>query len=321
MQSVAVPCCQKWSEVMRVLMKKIWHTFFDISPSVFLGGILIKLVSVRYVNVIQENMFTNQGPESFVAKCIRARLEYEYYSDNDSAKAKVNREKYWGSTAGKKWHETIKEAHVNGGKLSQEYQDFLASSLLVKQLVEFTAHNCPDKGWVVVEIGTGNGFLLEYLSRQLKGVTRFVGIDLNAEQIAENEFVFKDSDTEYIHGEITEWIAANQGTMRNVIFVTYGVLQCFAEKELRELFSLIGKSFDISVLAFDEPVSFDLQSNPKTTYRGLMAYLFNYPVILAECGFLIASQHIEHDLKIFPYYDRMSLVARNGSTIDEIRSR
>lgn len=306
---------------MRVLMKKIWYSFFDILPSVFFGAIFIKLVSARYVKAIQENMFTNQGPRNFIAKCIRARLEHGYYSDNDSAKAKVNREKYWGSTAGKKWHETIKEAHVHGGKLSQEYQDFLASSLLVKQLVEFTTHNCPDKGWVVVEIGTGNGFLLEYLCSHLKGITRFIGIDLNSEQITENKIFFKDSGTEYIHGEITEWISANQDSIRNVIFVTYGVLQCFAEKELRELFMLMGKGFDISVLAFDEPVSFDLQNNPETTYRGLMAYLFNYPVILAECGFRIISQHIEHDLEKFPYYDRMSLVALNSSAIDESKSR
>ncbi|NCQ56090.1 class I SAM-dependent methyltransferase [Candidatus Parcubacteria bacterium] len=278
-------------------------------------------MSDRYLRAIQNNIFTDQGPESFAAKCIRNWLAYDYYSSNDSAKVKVNREKYWGSTAGKKWHETFKSAHVQEGNLSHEYQDTLAKSILVKQLVEFTTHNRPDKGWVVVEIGTGNGFLLEYLSSQLNGITRFVGIDLNAEQVAENQSVFADSSTEYIHGEITEWVTANQGVKQHVIFVTCGVLQYFAEKELRELFLLMGKSFGISVLAFNEPVSFDLQNNPETTSRGLMACLFNYPAILAECGFHINSQHIEHDLEKFPHFDRMNLVASNGCAANEVELR
>ena len=136
---------------MRSLLKALWYKVTDMPPSALIGSMFSKLTPRRCVNSIQENMFTIKEPECFFAKCIRNYIEYKYYTSNDANQAKENREKYWGGTAGKKWHESLKEVHVQKGMLSQDYLQFMESIPMMAQLTKFINHE-PNDGneWTVV---------------------------------------------------------------------------------------------------------------------------------------------------------------------------
>ena len=90
----------------------------------------------------------------------------------------------------------------------------------------------------VVEVGCGNGLVLQYLSDRWPSVKSFVGIDIDAAVIQRNQEAFEDKRITFVRSDVVEWLNANAGP--STLLVTNGVvLECFLKLEVDELFGVL----------------------------------------------------------------------------------
>jgi len=139
----------------------------------------------------------------------------------------------------------------------------------------------------LVEIGTGNGKVLEYLGSKFPGIDRLVGIDLSPDQIIINHQKFKKKTRfEFVASDGFEWV--REHGHGNMIFVTSrGVLEYFTEKRLKDFFELLNSLGKIVIVAIEpNGVDHDFAKNPKSQpYGQERSFSHNYPLLFKNAGF------------------------------------
>jgi len=159
----------------------------------------------------------------------------------------------------------------------------------------------------ICEIGTGNGYWIAYMQKQLHNAERFVGIDLSSSQIVVNRDRYPD--VEFVDGDANAWI--HEHGVRNTLYVVNGgVFEYFHRTSLQALFATIASSGSGNLLAiFNEPLGehHDLE-NDIESYPNDVEYStsHNYPHLILQAGFTILSQHISDEVG----YRALTLLAR-----------
>ena len=300
---------------MRQLLKKVWYRFFRGQPLSYVGRILIHVTPSDYVESCRRHLLSRDGPTGLLATIIRSEINRQYYALNDKEKRRWNRDIFWGAATGKKWHEAqTRDCNDPHSIFPESFLYFRRP--LVAQLSDFLAKN--EQYQVLCEIGTGNGLFLKYLSSQYPSVERFIGFDLNKAQVEENmRFYGRQTDRqtelshsrlEFIHSEITDWIARNN-CANGTIFVTCGTLEYFTQQELQDLLTLIRQKVSRAVFAICEPISFDIEKEQVSKPRGNTAYSHNYPEIFRRCGWHIFRQQRIQINPSVKHWENVTMVA------------
>jgi hypothetical protein len=141
----------------------------------------------------------------------------------------------------------------------------------------------------LVEIGTGNGRVLEYLSLKFPEINRFIGLDLSPIQIQMNTKKFNENKKlEFIAADAFQWIKNyHEG---NTIFVTSrGVLEYFTEERLRIFLKNIHNLGKIIFVAIEpKGIDHNFETNPNSqTYGTERSFSHNYPQLFKNAGFSI----------------------------------
>ena len=139
----------------------------------------------------------------------------------------------------------------------------------------------------VCEIGCGNGAVLAYLADRLPAVDRFIGLDLNAAQIARNQVQHAaDTRLEFSACDAIDWITHHAGP--NMAFYTYGgVFEYFTQSQLEGMLLTLAMHTP-TCIALVEPVSFDHDFEADSTsqpHGRELSYSHAYPALLAKAGF------------------------------------
>lgn len=141
----------------------------------------------------------------------------------------------------------------------------------------------------IVEIGTGNGDVLEYLSKEFPQVNRLVGIDLSQHQIDLNTKRFKNNKKlEFVAADAYEWVKSNGDS--NAIYVSSrGVLEYFLEERLQELLTNIYQLGHIFFVAIEpNGADHDFETQPQTQlYGDEPSFSHNYPYLFKNAGFTL----------------------------------
>ncbi len=177
--------------------------------------------------------------------------------------------------------------------------DFLPHCTFIFELLKKELSNHSEDFNTLVEIGTGNGDVLNYLSSEFPKINHFVGIDLSRDQTELNNKKFKDNKKlEFVASDAFDWVKEHgQG---NTIFVTSrGVLEYFLEPRLQELFheiNQLGKTIFIAI----EPngANHNFEKNPNSQLYGYEpSFSHNYPGLFKNAGFTVwhFSQKIWHE--------------------------
>ena len=282
-------------------IKNAWFAMFADHPLTYPGRVIVAMLPRRSLARFQADFFAKNQAEGLVARMIRAELNRQYYSQSDAERRRLNRERFWGGQAGAEWHETQRQRQ-SGGTLSA---DFLKYRLpLVEQLKALTAAG--SRYTTLCEIGSGNGLFLQYLSRELPGIGRFVGLDLNRDQIARNRETYAGLGLEFAAGEVEEWLTQVSAP---TIFVAVGTLECFTEAELTDLLRRIRSLATPAAVALCEPINFDLSTATSSAPRGNTMYSHNYPGLLRGTGYTVFRQHVEPIDPAVPHYEMVAMVA------------
>jgi tRNA G46 methylase TrmB len=150
----------------------------------------------------------------------------------------------------------------------------------------------------LVEIGTGNGDVLNYLESNFPKIDKFIGIDLSTEQIQINKEKYKENPRlEFIDSDVVEWV--KKEGRKNMIFVTSnGVFEYFTEQQLTEFIEFTN-TLEHVLYVIIEPTAFDhsYEANPNSiVYGSEKSFSHNYPKIFQDSGFKIL-HHSKKNLK------------------------
>ncbi len=139
----------------------------------------------------------------------------------------------------------------------------------------------------LVEIGTGNGKVLEYLSSKFPEIDSMVGIDLSLDQITINTQKFKkEPRLEFVASDGYEWV--KEHGRGNMIFVTSrGVLEYFTERRLQDFLKMLNALGKIIFVAIEpNGVDHDFAINPGSQpYGHERSFSHNYPILFENAGF------------------------------------
>lgn len=145
----------------------------------------------------------------------------------------------------------------------------------------------------LVEVGSGDGRVLEWLSEKLDGIGEFHGVDLNEREIAKCREKYEGSDCLFFHaGDLMEWLRSHPAT-GTILVTNGGVLEYILRDELLELFREFRSLCSPCLIAITESIAYDhkLAQEPESLpYGKEFAFSHNYPAILHEAGFEIRWQ-------------------------------
>jgi Methyltransferase domain len=289
----------------KTALKRLWYRVFRDHPYLYLGRLVLPLCSRAYLRRVQDDFLVHPQLQSLVRRIVEAGLSARYFAQDDAAIARANRASFWGGTAGRRWHQMKAEGLSDPQRLRWEFEEFRAPILRhLRSLAGSGAYT------TVCEIGTGNGLFLEYLSR-FPGLDslRFVGIDLNREQIANNQAVLANDRLSFECVEAVEWIQRNRP--EGTIFLTHDALHHFTSTELRRMLEAIARLKGAALVA-SEPVDRGLPADVLSKPRGGIGITFshNYTAYLRDLGYTIVAVHETSAHPQLPVYDHRLVVAR-----------
>ncbi len=193
--------------------------------------------------------------------------------------------RYWTSAAARSYHlNFLEERH-------RLFRDHHAE--ILERLVEVVERH-PDRLARFVEIGCGDGWLLDQFAARLAEIDRFVGVDLNDAVIAADiRAPGRDPRIDFVCADALDWFRANRqpGT---VLFTYNGVLEYFSAPQLAELMRLIAGSGPAAI-ALVEPIApeHDLEHMQDSFAFGHEStFSHNHRHRLVEAGFDIAFQKV-----------------------------
>lgn len=166
---------------------------------------------------------------------------------------------------------------------------FLPECSFIFKILKEEILNHSEKFNTLVEIGTGNGKVLEYLSSEFPDIKHFVGVDLNAVQIdINNKRYHKNKRLDFIASDGFDWVKRNG--RGNTIFVTQGgVLEYFTKERLQtflEEINILGKIIFIAIEPNDIKHNFETTPNSQP-YGHERSFSHNYPKLFKDTGFKV----------------------------------
>ena len=198
-------------------------------------------------------------------------------------------------------HETLRRyfTHYWSSATSEEFYEgfayrfeelFLRHHAIVADHISGMLPLLGDGNVRLVEVGSGDGRVLEWLSNKLEAVTGFHGVDLNAREIEKCRERHEGSDRLFFHsGDLREWLRRHPAP--NTVLVTNGgVLEYILHEELIALFREFRSLCSPCLIAITESIGsdHDLQRESESLpYGNEFAFSHNYPAILRKAGFEI----------------------------------
>lgn len=191
------------------------------------------------------------------------------------------------------------------------HNDFLPNCSFIFDELEKELSNSAHEFDTIVEIGTGSGSVLNYLSSKFPNINHFVGIDLSAVQIDINTKNYnQNTKLEFVASDGFDWVKKHG--KENTIFVTSrGVLEYFTEDRLQAFLKeihLLGNTIFVAI----EPkgVDHNYETNPNTqTYGPERSFSHNYPKLFKNAGFHL--WHLSYKPHSSQYIIQSFIGARN----------
>ncbi len=169
---------------------------------------------------------------------------------------------------------------------------FIPKCSFLLDLLEEQLKNEDEKYNTLVEVGTGDGKVLQHLSERFPDIKRLVGIDLSSPQIEATKKAFNtNKKLEFRAADGFEWIKQN-GESHMIVVTSRGVLEYFTQSRLQEFFDELNRIGKIIFIAI-EPTGkeHDLLKNPNSEIYGEEnSFSHNYVQLFNNAGFNVWHQ-------------------------------
>ena len=245
-----------------------------------LGNTLIKLLPKRSHQLAENGMTIIPANEfNKTDVLIRNALLKNAELNNEHQTLGSYQEAYWK-----------KRGHFFFKKFENRFEEiFLKEYAFIFNLLEQRLKKNRTSHLSLVEIGTGNGKVLEYLKNRFPQISSFIGIDLSKEQVAENKQRYQaEKQMKFVAQDGLEWMMKN--ARNHLIIVTSGgVLEYFTPSKLKRLLEHLSNFQDILFVAIEpKGPHHNFKKNPNTELYGPeRSFSHNYPVLFQNAGFVL----------------------------------
>ena len=234
------------------------------------------------------------GSTRLVDRMIRNGIRAHAIKQRDHRRIRDMHRAYWSS-------------HANDFATDYTFrfrEQFLASDASFLDNVDAIIKNLPIRS--IVEVGCGNGLVLQYLSDRWPNVKQFVGIDIDAAVIQRNREVYKDPKFTFVKSDVQQWIREN-ATSSTLLITNGGVLEYFLKSEVEAMLDSLNAIKPAAVVFIETLGSdHDLERDCDThVYGRELSFSHSYPSLLQQAGFKIHKQ----DERFGPHGDRWIRVA------------
>lgn len=243
------------------------------------GNLLVFLKPEKAKQLAEEGLtiVNKSNTMSISERLMRGAILKKLEKNQDYNNLEELHKKYWSNKGSIFFQETE----------SSFEKEFLPNCAFIFDELEKNLFNTPIQYTTLVEIGTGNGRVLEYLCSKFPKVTHFIGIDLSPAQIDINSKKYKNNPKmEFVATDGFDWVKEHGAS--NTIFVTSrGVLEYFTEKRLQAFFNYantLGKTIFIAI----EPKGIEhdfAKNNGSQPYGYERSFSHNYELLFKNAGF------------------------------------
>ena len=241
-------------------------------------GRLIAAANPSLAAKVREKPFTR--PLKHHERLLRNAVQQQAIEEKDHEALHQFLIDYWSSPFSQEFFTTFGHRFED---LFLRYHSEIATQLR-EQLASLPAH----QEVKLVEVGCGDGKVLQHLAENIPQINHLTGLDLSKEEIAQCKKRYPTSSRiEFTAEDIFEWLAANTDTSL-VLFTNGGVLEYFTRDQITRLFSLVKNRPHPTWIALTETLAMDhyLDNEPETfPYGRELAFSHNYAAILNESGF------------------------------------
>lgn len=258
------------------MKSKIRSFLIDILSNTY-GRLLVMLCPKKTYELSERGVTLVLNNLSFTERLMRRAILNNIEKTQDhEALAKLH-QKYW----------TNQGADFFAATNTTFEKNFLPDcSFIFELLKEKLTQNSEDFS-TLVEIGTGNGNVLEYLSSKFPEINHFVGIDLSPSQIKINKEKYIESKKlEFVASDGFDWV--KKYGKPNTIFVTSrGVLEYFTEDRLQAFLKEVknlGRTFFIAIEPNCNQHNFETHPYSKP-YGNERSFSHNYPKLFEKASF------------------------------------
>jgi ubiquinone/menaquinone biosynthesis C-methylase UbiE len=207
---------------------------------------------------------------------------------------KLIRNAYLAEAVSRGDHETLRRyfTHYWSSSISEEFYEGFAhrfETLFLRHhscIAERIAESLPDPGeqpFRLVEVGCGDGRVLEWFAESLPNIGEFLGVDLNAREIEKCRERHRRSDRISFHaGDLLEWIQANPAP-RTILVTNGGVFEYLLQSELHTLLKELRRLCAPCLVAVTETIGCDHdlgRESESLPYGHELAFSHNYPAAL-----------------------------------------
>lgn len=199
-------------------------------------------------------------------------LSSKYYSLKEMERKRFLANYIWGANPGREWHWAIEAFYTSHDKFAKRRESLINGILSLKA----------DEYDTVVEIGTGNGWFLNMLSKRIDRNINFIGLDLNGQIIEKVKHRYKDNkNLDFKCADIQSFTRDN--SIAGKILVTCAVLEYFSFEELTSFCRLLKKT-PPCYLAILERVRIDHGNKESSVPIGDFSYSHDYKTIFGRLG-------------------------------------
>ncbi|GHC40579.1 class I SAM-dependent methyltransferase [Roseibacillus persicicus] len=248
----------------------------------FLGRILLSLFPERGRKVAAHPFADNLSP---IDKILRNGLYARAFLENDFVTLRHYLANYWKEQA----HHFHADWDDRFDRMFVAHDQVIAVPLQAILTKQSPGPHPPE----LYEIGCGGGQVLDYLSEHLPQISRFYGVDLSSEQIAQNKKSFAENkQLSFVAADAMKWIPEN-AKPNSVLLSNGGVFEYFLESELHTLFTCLASLNGPTTIALVE--TFGADHNLATERNSLvygreLSFSHNYPELLKSAGYTIFHQ-------------------------------
>ncbi len=196
------------------------------------------------------------GRHGKLKRLIADYLTAQAAAEGDETSLRSQLASYWQSARGDEFYDAYPERF-------EEW--FLGPHYAVVEALELQLQNRPEIRRLI-EVGCGDGRVLEHLSERFPQLKSATGIDLNGRIIERNRKAYEGTRLQFESADLHEYLQAYRGS--GIVLVSYGgVLEYLTQSELEDLFASFANLASPAMLMIVEPIATDFDLDSETTSR------------------------------------------------------
>lgn len=223
---------------------------------------------------------------TFVSITINLKVKYAvmhylttkyYYQLSEKKRESFLINRIWGNLPGSKWHQALETVY-------SQQKKFIHARMPLIRMIKWLK---PQAFNGIIEVGSGNGWFLNELSKKIDRKISFVGIDVNQHTVARAKNKFKQNKKlTFVTSDLNTYSKTH--SLKGKLIVFCFVLEYFSTAELKKLYKLL-KNHSASYCALIERVA-----NKKFLREapiGGFSYSHDYLKIFTDAGLSIEAKN------------------------------